>query len=344
MIASGRNAVNVGPAKLVVDGTDTTLVRKATVALQPTRAQARALGALLGWSRDIYNGALQHRRDAWRLGRVAIRRFDQFNEIATLREDHPQATQFGIQPIRGAITRVDEAFSSFFRRVASGEVPGYPRFKSARRLATAFYDEPVSWKLRGLAPVPGTAHRRAPRCSLYIQGIGELALSKRAAAQLRRLVDRGGAARTLTITRTRSGAWRASVGFRGVAAKALPKNAQVGGVDRGITVTAALPDGTLVRCPPFVRRAGATIAELSRRREHEAKDPAAAKKLNRAIAKEYRRARARSENWARHLAIEIVARYQVVALEDLKLVNMTRIGQRDDRATGERSGSQVRTE
>jgi putative transposase len=279
---------------------------------------------LVGWSRDVYNGALQHRRDAWHLGRVSIRRFDQFSEIPALREDHPQVAQFGNQPVRGAICRVDEAFAAFFGRIASGEVPGYPRFKSARRFATAFYDEPTSWKLRGLARVAGTGHHRTQSSSLYIQGVAELALSKRAAAQLRRMIDRGGEARTLTITRTRTGAWRASVGFRGVAVKVLPKNAQVGGVDRGITVTAALPDGTMVRCPPFVRRAGATIAELSRRREKEPKNSAAFKRLNRAIAKEYRRARARSENWARHLAIEIVARYEVIALEDLKLVNMTR--------------------
>jgi len=38
----------------------------------------------------------------------------------------------------------------------------------------------------------------------------------------------------------------------------------VGGVDRGITVTAALPDGTLLRCPGFLTEARDTIAELQR--------------------------------------------------------------------------------
>lgn len=337
MIASGRNALHVGTAKLVVDGTDTTLMRKATIAVLPTRVQARALSALLGWSRDVYNGALQHRRDAWRMGRVPIRRFDQFGEIPTLREDHPEVARFGIQPIRGAISRVDEAFAAFFRRVSDGDKPGYPRFKSARRLASAFYDEPVSWALSGLDTSAGTDRGRVQRPVLYVQGIGDLALSKRATAQLRRLIDRGGEARTLTITQTRSGAWRAVIGFRAVSVKILPENHQIGGIDRGITATAALPDGTLVRCPPFVRTSSAAIAELSRRRAGHPKNSPAYKKLNRAIAKEYRRARARAENWARHLALEIVARYEVIALEDLKLVNMTRSA----RGTAERPGKGV---
>jgi putative transposase len=241
-----------------------------------------------------------------------------------LREDHPQVTQFGNQPIRGSISRVDEAFNAFFRRISLGEVPGYPRFKSARRFASAFYDEPTSWKLRGLTSTARTRRCHTPKCSLYIQGIGELALSRRATAQLRRLIERGGEARTLTITRTRSGAWRAGIGFRGVAVKALSKNAQAGGVDRGIAVTAALPDGTLLRCPPFVRTASTNIAQLSRRREEEQKNSAAYKRLNRSIAKEYRLARARSENWARHIAAEVVGRYEVIALENLNLINMTR--------------------
>jgi putative transposase len=332
VIASDKTALRVGSAKLIVDGTDTTLVRKAEIALRPSRVRARLLSQLLQLSCDIYNGALQHRRDAWHITRnssrpTSISRFDQFKEVKELKEVCPAIGRFGITPVRGAISRVDEAFGAFFRRVKSGETPGYPRFKSRARFRTIFYDEPRGWKLRGVTPrPPGKEGRpaRAVAAALYVQGVGDIPLGHGAVRQLRRLIARGGEPRTLTITRSRSGAWRACVGFRAVALKPLPETHDIGGVDRGIWVTAALPDGTLLTCPPFLKEARAQIAALQRQRGQYEKFSPQWKKANKAVAKAYAQAHRRSENRARHCAIEIVARYGVIALEDLKLVNMTR--------------------
>ncbi|HEY5251632.1 MAG TPA: transposase, partial [Acidimicrobiales bacterium] len=96
------------------------------------------------------------------------------------------------------------------------------------------------------------------------------------------------------------------------------------GVDRGIWVTAALPDGTLLTCPPFLRQARKEIAALSRERQQHAKFSPAWKRANQAMAKSYRKAHHRSENWARHSAISIVSSYGVITLEDLSLLNMTK--------------------
>ena len=321
VISSDRLALTVGSSKLVVDGTDETLVRKAEFSLSPGRSQARALEALVEWSREIYNGSLQHRRDAWRLAKAPISRFDQFNEVPSLREVCPQVARFGHQPVRGAISRVDEAFAGFYRRTTEGQTPGYPRFKSGRRFRTVLYDEPVNWALKGIG-ITHSTNRTRP--TLYLKGVGEIALSKKSVGQLVRLIDRGGEARTLSITKTASGAWRATVAFRAVRAEPLAGNDQVGGVDRGIWVTAALPDGTLLRCPAFLRQARKEIAALSQEREQHPKFSPAWKRANKAMAKAYRTAHHRSENWARHCAISIVACYGVICLEDLNLPNMTK--------------------
>jgi putative transposase len=325
----------VGSAKLVVDGTDEILVRKAEIALTPTRVQGRTLDSLLEWSRQIYNGALQHRRDAWRIAQVSLSRFDQFAELSTLRENHPQAVRFGIQPMRGALSLVDEAFAGFFRRVDEGGKAGYPRFRSRGRFRSVCYDEPKNWTLRGLNS--GLKSHGAPARVLYVQGVGEFTLSKRGARQLSRFLARGGEPRTLTITRTRTGSWRATVGFRGVHAMPLPENTQVGGVDRGVTITAALPDGTLLRCPEFLKGAREEIGALQREREMHQPFSSEWKKANKAIAKTYARAHRRSENWARHTAREVVARYGVISLEDLSLTNMTKSA----KGTVERPGKGV---
>ena len=144
MISSDRRALKVGSSKLVVDGTDVTLVRKAEFSLSPNRCQTRAVESLVAWSREVYNGSLQHRRDAWRLAKARISRFDQFNEVPSLRQVCPELSRFGTRPVRGAISRVDEAFAGFYRRTREGQIPGYPRFKSGRRFRTVMYDEPVN--------------------------------------------------------------------------------------------------------------------------------------------------------------------------------------------------------
>jgi putative transposase len=181
----------------------------------------------------------------------------------------------------------------------------------------------------------GNRDGRDGRASLYLQGVGDIVLSKKAVSQLRRLLARGGEPRTLTITKTKSDAWRACVGFRGVRAKPLADNHEVGGVDRGIYVTAALPDGTLLPCPQFLGQARNQTAELQREREAFPKHSSEWKKRNKAIAKTYAKAHNRSENWARHTAIDIVARFGVISLEDLKLVHMTKSARGTVQSPGE---------
>jgi putative transposase len=76
--------------------------------------------------------------------------------------------------------------------------------------------------------------------------------------------------------------------------------------------------------PKFVQEARETIVELQRERATYSRRSLEWKRLNRRIAKIDAKAHHQSENWACHVAKDVVARYGVIALEDLKLVNMTK--------------------
>ena len=322
VISSDRLALRVGSAKLVVDGSDEPLVRKAEFSLSPNSCRLEPSGP---WWLGPETSTTAPSNTAVMPGTGPRSASAGSTNSATCRRSarSAQVGRFGIQPVRGAIARVDEAFASFYRRSTEGQTPGYPRFKSHRRFRTVMYDEPVNWALKGMG-ITESSRRNRSQPTLYLQGVGQIALSKSSVRQLRRLIDRGGEARTLTVTRTASGAWRATVCFRGVKAERLAENDQVGGVDRGIWVTAALPDGRLLKCPAFLRQARKEIAALSREREQHKKFTSEWKRANQAIAKAYRKAHHRSENWARHSAISIVASYGVISLEDLSLLNMTK--------------------
>jgi putative transposase len=314
VISSREKATKYGPGWLVVDGTDETVIRKAEFSLRPSKRQAGLLEKLLGACCEVYNAGLQERRDAWKMAGKSIALFDQFNQITYLRGVRDDVLAWGIQPLRGALRRLDEAYAGFYRRCGSGQTPGHPRFRSRRRFDTVCWDEPSSWAVDVEEGI------------LRVQGVGNLALSKSARRQLSRLAARAGTAVTLTVTRGRSGrSWRACVGFKNVAAtKTAPLAGPdaVVGADRGVIVTAALSDGQMLKMPAFVGDARDLIAELQRQRAAKKPHSAAWKALNRRIAKAYRQAANRSDNWARQTAREIITTYGVISLEDLKLTNM----------------------
>jgi len=259
MIASKQKAPKHGRGRMTVDGRDDVVMRKTTFAFRPSKRQERGLHRLLSVAFEVYNAGLQERRDTYRLAGKTVTLHEQFGALTGTREVRPDAFDFGLQPLRGSLRRLDEAMAAFFRRVKAGETPGYPRFKSWRRFNTAMWDEPSSWK--------ADLDRRI----LYIQGVGDIRLPKPALRQLGRFAACGGDMRTLTVTRRRAGTgwvWRATVGFRAVAVeKTIPTVGEdsLVGCDRGVKVTLALSDGTMITMPRWAADAREDIAELQRR-------------------------------------------------------------------------------
>ena len=317
MISSRAKAPRHGGALLVVDGAGGRVHRKATFALYPTRAQEEKLHRLLRTLAEVYNAGLAERREAWRLRRVTVTLFDQYGQIKDLKGGRDDALAFGIQPVRTTLKRLDEAYAAFFQRIKAGQRPGFPRFRSHRRHNTAYWDEPISWKVRETDGRP----------VLYVQGVGDVPLSKHAGKQLARLQRRGGVAGTLTVTRRCAGTghvWRAAVGFKNVETDALPATGRMVGVDRGVTVTAATSDGALSTYPAEARalrhradRLGETLAGKKR-------GSRAWRKTIRQICRTRRRAANLVDNWARETAADITATADVIVLEDLQLKNMTK--------------------
>nr|MBA2578012.1 transposase [Euzebyaceae bacterium] len=298
VIAAKSSAARYGPGRLVVDGTDRVLRRKTTFAFNPAAVQQDALHGLLGVCCEVYNAGLAERRDAWRSAGLKVSLFDQFGQLTELRGVRDDVFAWGVQPLRGALRRLDEAYGAFLRRCAAGQAPGLPRFRSRRRFDTACWDEPSSWRV--------DLDARA----LRIQGGGRIRLPKSVRRQLGRLTARGGTPVTLTITRKRAGGsraaprwvWRATVGCNNVAVvrsePAAGRGSVVGG-DRGVAVTLATSDGALHTLPRWMADARDRIVVSQQRRARKRKGSRAWRDANRRIAREHRKVAARSDNWAR---------------------------------------------
>ncbi len=104
--------------------------------LYPTARQATRLHLCLDTCRQLYNAALEQRRDAWRHRRLSITHKMQYAQLTELRRADPRMAAVYRELQDAALHKLDLAFAAFFRRVRRGEKPGFPRFRSLARYDT----------------------------------------------------------------------------------------------------------------------------------------------------------------------------------------------------------------
>jgi putative transposase len=143
-------------------------------------------------------------------------------------------------------------------------------------------------------------------------------------------------AKTFRVT-LRNGCWH--IAFAVVPGPvAAPGTGEVIGVDRGVTITAALSDGRKLNCPQL------TVKERAQVRKHQrraARAPKASKQKTAAYAKVARlkaREADRRKDWCEKTSTMLARTYRLVRFEKLTIKNMTRSA----KGTTEQPGRQVR--
>src|SRR5499433_2799470 len=107
----------------------------------PTPAQEQVLGCVLDLCLRLYNTALEQRIIAWQQARVSVSRYQQEAELKDIRAAFPEYTTIHSHVLQDVLARLDKAYQEFFRRLASGEQPGFPRFQGANRYHSFTYKE-----------------------------------------------------------------------------------------------------------------------------------------------------------------------------------------------------------
>ena len=272
--------------------------------LCPTARQHIALAACVDGHRELYNAALQERRDAWRASRTRISYGDQSAQLSEIRALRPDLAVWSFSSQQATLRRLNRAFDGFFRRVKAGARPGYPRFKTKARF------DSVEW------PKDGDGARWHPDTRrVYLQGVGQVKVT----------AHREVLGRVKTIQVRREGRrWMLILSCDDVPATPMPATGRQVGVDVGIASFATTSDGDHVPNPRWARTAAAGLA-------------AAQQRLARAKRGSNNRARRRETVAARHRKIAncrrdfhhktartLVQTYDLIAVEDLVIANMVR--------------------
>jgi len=268
--------------------------------LKPTAKQEHALTRLLGVQCDLYNAALQERKGAWKWNNRSVTKFEQFGELTGFDWD---GSEFGNRVARGTLTRLDLAFQAFFRRCHTGVTPGFPRFKAKQRFDSVDYSDIGGWKL----------DTEASR--LVIQGIGHVKV------RIHRSIK--GVPKTLTVCRE-GRRWYAVVSCVDVPAEPQSATGNLVGVDRGVTVAAALSDGVLIDNDRFGKRSATRLAVEQQALARCKRGSKRRKSKVQRVAAAHRKVRNQRADATHQLSRRLVDDFDVIVFEDLKIKNMTR--------------------
>jgi putative transposase len=279
------------------------MVRTFRYRLYPTRAQDERM-------REFYNAALEQRRDAYRKQGVSVSCVAQQSEIKDVRIVRPEYAAVHTELLQDALVRLDRGFEGFFRRAASGQAPGFPRFKGKGRYASFGYR-------RCTAPHGKTRWLVAGGKRLSLTGVGNVKI------RLHRPME--GSLKGVRVTLAGDGHWYALMCCDDVPAKPLPATGQSVGIDVGITAFATFSNGEQVANPrlfetaqPRMRRAQRVVARRKRGSNRRRKAVTALRALHDSIAR-------KRNDFHHKTALGIVRRFDSIAVEDLNIKGLARM-------------------
>jgi putative transposase len=281
------------------------LVRRTYVfRLRPTARQHLALGACVDAHRELYNAALQERRDGWSHNKTRINYGDQSAQLTEIRSVRPDQGVWSFSSQQATLRRLNKAFAGFFGRVKAGQKAGYPRFKGKARF------DSVEW------PKDGDGARWLPeQRRVYLQGIGQVKV------ELHREV----VGRVKTIQVKRQGRrWMLVLSCDDVGDNRLPATGRPVGIDVGVVSFATTSDGEHIDNPRWGRAAGAGVAAAQQRLQRAKRGSKNRQRRRETVAARHRKIANQRKDFHHKQARALVERYDVLVVEDLKIANMVR--------------------
>jgi putative transposase len=272
--------------------------------LRPTARQHIALAACVDTHRELYNAALQERRDAWSHSKTRISYGDQSAHLTEIRLARPDVAVWSFSSQQATLRRLNTSFQGFFSRVKAGQKAGYPRFKGRARF------DSVEW------PKDGDGARWLPDAKrVYLQGIGQVKVH----------VHRQVQGRVKTIQVKRQGRrWMLVLSCDDVPTKPLPATGRQGGIDVGIASFATTSDGEHVDNPRWGRRAADKLAAAQQRLQPARRGGRNRQAKRETVAARHRKIANQRKDFHHKQARALVERYDLAVVEDLAIANMVR--------------------
>ncbi|HWZ17924.1 MAG TPA: transposase [Ktedonobacteraceae bacterium] len=270
--------------------------------LYPTKKQEKLLFWTLTRCRELYNAALQERKEAYEMAGKSISYYEQKRDLVEIKAAlRPEYQDIHSQVVQDVLLRLKRAFDHFFRRVKNGEEPGYPRFQGRNRYHSFTY------------PQGGYSLTHDHRVCL--SKIGSIKM------MLHRKME--GTIKTCTIE-YQAGQWYVVFSCEVEHPEPLPPLESEIGIDLGITHFAAISDGTFIESPRFFCQAQADLKRKQHALSRKKRGSHRREKARKVLAKAHRKVANQRRDFHHKQANKLVKEHQVIVFEELQLMNLVR--------------------
>lgn len=276
--------------------------------LYPTRQQAEKLQWILNRCRELYNAALQERRDAWKMCHVSINFYDQDKQLPEIKEVRPEYKEIYSMVLRDVIKRVDRSYQAFFRRVKSGGKAGFPRFLGKERYSSFTYPQVTSEKTIG---------------PFFDQG--KLVLPKIGHFKIKMHREIIGKIRTVTIKREGQH-WFAtfSCEIEAQAERRTPYTDDAVGIDLGVYHFAALSNNDIIDNPRYYWASETKLIKAQRVLSRKKRGSNRRRKAVQRLGRHHRKVKNQRKDFLHQWSRRLVNTYQTIVFEDLEPSNMSK--------------------
>ena len=230
--------------------------------------------------------------------------YQQKAELPDIKEAMPEYGEVNAQVLQDVVQRVDRAFQAFFRRVKSGETPGYPRFHGRNRYNSFTYPQ--------VGEHGGARHDN-----------GVLVLSKigRIAVRWSRPIE--GTPKTVTVSREADG-WYVCFSCADVPTQPLPATGQETGIDLGLEAFATTSNGERIFHPGWYRKAERALKMAQRRVSRRKMGSNRRRKAVRLLAKTHLKVKRQRADFHHKTALALVRKHDTIDHEDVQTANMVK--------------------
>jgi putative transposase len=286
--------------------------------LCPTRKQTDKLQWTLDRCRELYNAALQERRDGYAVIKNRPDFYDahapehapqshninyssqahQLPDIKDLREEYQNIHS---QVLQDVLRRVEKGMQNFFRRVKKGATPGYPRFQGRDRYESFTY----------------------PQGGYSLSSDNRVCLSKIGSIKVKLHRPIEGIVKTCTLKRE-GAMWYVVFSCDVQRAEPLPRGDAEVGIDLGLLHFATLSDGRTIENPRYFRGGQ---AKLTQAQHHVSRCKHGSHRRNKArqhVGKCHRKVRNQRNDFLHQESRKLVNTYHTMVFEDLAPSNMSR--------------------
>ncbi len=267
--------------------------------IYPSNSQITTLNQTLNGCRWLYNHFLEQRKKAWESEKKSISRYEQQNTIPKLKQQNPFLKDIYSLVLQNVGIRLDLAFRAFFRRVKSGETPGYPRFRGSDRYDSFIYSQSGFKLLKNV---------------VRLSKIGGVKI------KLHRPIE--GTIKTCTVRRTPTGKWfvtfACDIDHIPVEQPAEPTI----GLDMGLESFVTFSNNEQIENPRFFRKEEKVLAKAQRKLSVQKKATKARAKARKIVARIHERINWKRHNFAHQESRKLVNKYNTMCVEDLSINDM----------------------